>query len=141
MARGKSWRLRMCLVLLGPLVFTLALEGTARLWLGSRGEEFSNQFWLVDPELGARVRPGFVGLDDRGLAVEINSRGLRNPELDTEPDPARPLRSYGLSESFDVGDPVEHKTFGTGVVELVLEDRKIQVFFPVGRKVLAHQRF
>ena len=58
-----------------------------------------------------------------------------------QPDPARPLRSYGLSESFDVGDPVKHKTFGTGVVELVLEDRKIQVFFPGGRKVLAHQRF
>jgi hypothetical protein len=58
-----------------------------------------------------------------------------------QPDPARALRSYGLSESFDVGDPVEHKTFGTGVVELVLEDRKIQVFFPGGRKVLAHQRF
>lgn len=55
-------------------------------------------------------------------------------------DPARPARAYKISEDFLVGDSVEHRTFGTGVVELVLEDRKIQVFFPVGRKVLAHQR-
>jgi Zn-finger nucleic acid-binding protein len=55
-------------------------------------------------------------------------------------DPSRPARSYSIGESFIVGDTIEHRTFGTGVVELVLEDRKIQVFFPDGRRVLAHQR-
>lgn len=102
MAEIKSWRLRACLVLLGPLVCLLVLEGTARLWLGSRGEEFSNQYWLLDPELGARVRPGYVGLDVQGLAVEISSRGLRNPELDAEPDPARP-RILVLGDSVTYG--------------------------------------
>jgi hypothetical protein len=55
-------------------------------------------------------------------------------------DPARPVRSYGIAESFTTGDTIEHRTFGTGVVELELEDRKIQVYFPGGRRVLAHQR-
>lgn len=55
-------------------------------------------------------------------------------------DPSRPARPYAIGESFIVGDTIEHRTFGTGIVELVLEDKKIQVFFPDGRRVLAHQR-
>ena len=88
-------KVRLALVLLGPVVFLLALEGAARLWLGSRGEEFSNQFWLLDPVVGARMRPGFDGLDDHGLPVVINSHGLRNPELDEES--AALLQAYVLS--------------------------------------------
>lgn len=55
-------------------------------------------------------------------------------------DPSRPTRSYTIGESFAAGDTIAHRTFGTGVVERVLEDKKIQVFFPGGRRVLAHQR-
>lgn len=55
-------------------------------------------------------------------------------------DPSRPPKAYRIDQSFEAGDTVEHRTFGTGVVEQILEDRKIQVFFPGGRRVLAHQR-
>ena len=50
-------------------------------------------------------------------------------------DMTKPLRTYRASESYDVGDRVEHPVFGAGVVE-IFDDGKITVFFPTGRKVL-----
>lgn len=73
-----------------------------------------------------------------------DKQGSRRKQQEDGPlvqaDPERPVRSYGIAETFTAGDTIEHRTFGTGVVELELEDRKIQVYFPGGRRVLAHQR-
>ena len=55
-------------------------------------------------------------------------------------DPSVPLRPYSITDSFTVGDRIDHRTFGAGIVELVLEGGKMQVFFPSGRRLLAHQR-
>ena len=55
-------------------------------------------------------------------------------------DPQRPVRNYALSESYAVGDRISHRTFGTGVVEVLVGQGKIQVFFSGGRRVLAHER-
>ncbi len=49
----------------------------------------------------------------------------------------RPPRAYKVSETFEVGDRVDHPTFGQGVVEIV-DGPKITVFFAVGRKVMVH---
>jgi hypothetical protein len=52
-------------------------------------------------------------------------------------DLSRPVRTYRPAERFEVGDRVEHPTFGQGTVELT-ETQKITVFFVSGRKVLIH---
>lgn len=54
-------------------------------------------------------------------------------------DLSRPPRSYRVSEKYEVGDRLEHPTFGTGTVEVV-DGQKITVFFASGRKVLVHAK-
>lgn len=50
-------------------------------------------------------------------------------------DMSKPLRTYRASDSYEVGDRVEHPSFGQGVAESI-DDGKVTVFFPGGRKVL-----
>jgi hypothetical protein len=54
-------------------------------------------------------------------------------------DLAKPVRSYGASLKYEVGERVEHPTFGQGVVETA-EPGKITVFFAVGRRVLVQSK-
>lgn len=54
-------------------------------------------------------------------------------------DLSRPVRTYRVSEKFEVADRVEHPTFGQGTVEIV-DGQKITVFFASGRKVLVHAK-
>ena len=56
------------------------------------------------------------------------------------PDLARPMRTYAPSDTYAVGDRVEHPSFGQGVVESAIEPGKITAFFPSGRRVLVHDR-
>jgi hypothetical protein len=57
-----------------------------------------------------------------------------------EVDPLRPVRKYRPIETFRVGDPIEHATFGRGVVEALPEGGKIEVWFAGERRVLVHGR-
>ncbi len=52
-------------------------------------------------------------------------------------DMSRPVRRYSAGEAFTPGDRINHPTFGQGVVESLPGAGKIQVVFPVGRRVLA----
>lgn len=54
-------------------------------------------------------------------------------------DLAKPPKSYRASEHFEVGERVEHPSFGQGVIELS-EPGKITVFFGGGRRVLAQAK-
>jgi hypothetical protein len=54
-------------------------------------------------------------------------------------DLSRPTRPYRASEQFEVGERIEHPTFGQGVIELS-EPGKITVFFPSGRRVLVQAK-
>lgn len=54
-------------------------------------------------------------------------------------DLTRPVRRYGASEQFEIGERVEHPSFGQGVVE-VSEPGKATVFFATGRRVLAQAK-
>jgi hypothetical protein len=55
-------------------------------------------------------------------------------------DLTREARTYKVSERYEVGDRVEHPSFGQGVVETTSEPGKMTVFFAVGRKVLVHAK-
>lgn len=54
-------------------------------------------------------------------------------------DPDKPVRAYAISERFALGDQIQHKKFGPGVV-LAVEDDKVRVNFRDGLKVLLHGR-
>lgn len=54
-------------------------------------------------------------------------------------DPQTALR-YNVSSEFKEEDVVEHKTFGMGLVTRVLSDKKIEITFQAGTKVLVHAR-
>jgi hypothetical protein len=61
------------------------------------------------------------------------------PEL-VEPDLTRPVRSYGISESFEPGDRIQHTTLGLGVVQRVAGAGKIEVLFGENSSLLVHER-
>lgn len=54
-------------------------------------------------------------------------------------DPDKPTRDYGIAERFAVGEQIQHKKFGPGVV-CAIEDSKIRVNFTEGTKVLLHNK-
>lgn len=54
-------------------------------------------------------------------------------------DLAKPVRRYAASEHFEVGDRVDHPSFGQGVVE-VSDSGKVTVFFATGRRVLVQAK-
>lgn len=54
-------------------------------------------------------------------------------------DPYKAVRPYALSERFELGEQIQHKKFGPGVV-CGVEDDKIRVNFNEGLKVLLHGR-
>jgi hypothetical protein len=54
-------------------------------------------------------------------------------------DLSKPARTYRASEKFEVGDRVDHPTFGQGVIE-ISEPGKITVFFATGRRVLVQSK-
>ena len=76
-----------------------------------------------------------------------NKRAPREPKAPVErfekpavtADLSRPVRPYRASEKFEVGERVEHPTFGQGVIELT-ESGKVTVFFATGRRVLAQAK-
>ena len=57
-----------------------------------------------------------------------------------EPDLSRPIQPYKMTTQFEVGDRVQHATFGLGVVEELPGPGKMQVCFGEGRKLLIHGR-
>ena len=51
-------------------------------------------------------------------------------------DLQKPVKPYRASEKYEVGERVDHPSFGQGVIEIA-ESGKITVFFATGRRVLA----
>ncbi len=54
-------------------------------------------------------------------------------------DLSKPTRQYRASELFEIGERIEHPSFGQGVIEIA-EPGKVTVFFPSGRRVLVQAR-
>lgn len=55
-------------------------------------------------------------------------------------DLSLPVRSYAMTHTYAPGERIEHPKFGQGVVEALPEAGKVTVFFPEGRRTLAHGR-
>jgi len=61
-------------------------------------------------------------------------------DLPVEPDLSRPVRTYSVSETFERGERIDHKTLGQGVVQGIAGNGKINVLFGELKKVLVHGR-
>ena len=57
-----------------------------------------------------------------------------------EADLSRPLRSYGIRESYAPGDRIDHPTLGMGVVQAIAGVGKISVLFDDRKSLLVHER-
>lgn len=90
------------------------------------------------PEGEAPVDGGSTRRVAGGKRPVAATRAAGGPAL--APDPSRPVRSYAMSETYAPGDRLDHPTFGHGVVEATPIDGKMLVYFPSGRRTLAHGR-
>lgn len=64
---------------------------------------------------------------------------LRVAEV-VEADPSRASRPFRMTQTYQVGDRVEHSSFGEGVVQESAGPKKVRVLFASGIKVLVHNR-
>ncbi len=53
-----------------------------------------------------------------------------------EMQPDTPVRGYGIFESYEQSEYIDHPTFGRGRVLVILGREKIEVIFKEGRKIL-----
>lgn len=49
-------------------------------------------------------------------------------------------KEYSMKSSFQMGDVIEHPTFGQGVVEKLIDDNKIEVLFQDDYRTLMHRK-
>ncbi len=61
-------------------------------------------------------------------------------DVPVEADLSRAVRSYGLSESYESGDRIQHPTLGLGIVQGIAGNGKIAVLFGEKRSLLVHER-
>lgn len=45
-------------------------------------------------------------------------------------------KSYAMDKTFDAGDVIDHPTFGKGVIEQIVDGKKIRTIFEDGHKTL-----
>jgi len=88
--------------------------------------------------------PHAVPKEKRGPAPPRAPRESKSPvERFEKPavtaDLSKSVKPYRASETFEVGERVDHVNFGQGVIELS-EPGKITVFFASGRRVLAQAK-
>ena len=88
-------------------------------------------------KLPAAIRPPKVGREPRESAPRAPVERFEKPAVAA--DLSKPSRTYRASETFEVGERIDHPTFGQGVVEIT-ELGKATVFFASGRRVLAQAK-
>jgi len=117
---------------IGVEVWFLALEldGDPGWEYGANGPTLSG---------GARIVPAW----EPG-AGKLKPKPKPKPKVEDDPlveaDLSRPVRPYALSESFEVGDRIDHSTLGLGVVQSEAGAGKIVVLFGDRMVRLVHQR-
>lgn len=84
-----------------------------------------------------RAPPSLMERAQRELAPKAPVERFAKPAVAA--DLTKPVRTYRASERFEVGERVDHPSFGQGVVE-ASEPGKVTVFFGTGRRVLVQSK-
>lgn len=90
----------------------------------------------------AELRPAWERLAGR-VRPKARARPKKAPapeDVIVEPDLSRPVRAYGLHESYSSGDRIQHPTLGIGVVQGEAGPGKIRVHFGEKKSLLVHER-
>lgn len=88
-------------------------------------------------KLPAAIRPPKEAKEPRAREAKAPVERFEKPAVAA--DLTKPTRTYRASEAFEVGERLDHPSFGQGVIE-VAEPGKITVFFASGRRVLAQAK-
>jgi len=89
------------------------------------------------PLPGAKLPSKKKGTKRAGSAGRSRAKAVKAPEPPPQPrDPSVPPRPYRFTEQYQVGDQIDHPKFGVGIVEALLDQGKMQVYFSGERKVL-----
>jgi len=89
-------------------------------------------------KMPAAIRPAKEGREPRA-AASSRAPVERFEKPAVAADMSKPSKPYRASEGFEVGERIDHPTFGSGVVEIA-EPGKVTVFFASGRRVLAQAK-
>ena len=93
---------------------------------------------------GARHRYRPVGAKTAGGATRTRATGVRRARAVMKPaveaDLSRPPRPFRVSDTYAVGDRVEHANFGEGVVQALKGPTKVEIHFAGGPRVLIQGR-
>lgn len=90
------------------------------------------------PLPGAKSPPKKKGAKQKGSSARSRAKAAMAPEPPPQPrDPSVPPRPYRFTEQYEEGDQIDHLKFGVGIVEELLDQGKMQVYFSGERKVLA----
>lgn len=73
-------------------------------------------------------------------AGKARARAAQATPASVEPDLSRPVRPYLVTETYAVGDRIDHRSLGRGLVERVASATKVHVSFADGVKTLVHGR-
>jgi len=49
-------------------------------------------------------------------------------------------RSYSMKNKYEIGEVIDHKSFGRGVVQTIMSNEKIEVVFEDQVKILIHNK-
>jgi hypothetical protein len=89
----------------------------------------------AEKKLPSAIRPPKEGKEPRPSKDPVER--FEKPAVAA--DLAKPVRTYRASERFEVGERIDHPSFGQGVIELS-EPGKVTVFFASGRRVLVQAK-
>ncbi len=73
-------------------------------------------------------------------ARKTRARAAQATPPSPEADSSRPVRPYLVTETYLVGDRIDHRSLGRGVVERVASATKVHVSFADGTGTLVHGR-
>jgi hypothetical protein len=133
--------IRRVLVTAGAAVApVLCMEAAGRAWLAYRGEELKRPFWVQDPVLGARMRPNYRGPDDHGVEVEVNSQGLRGPEVEV-PKPEGQFRVVAMGDSVTYGHLATEEGTYVRFLERELAERGVEGAEVINAGVLGYSTY
>jgi hypothetical protein len=95
----------------------------------------------AEKKLPAAIRPPREEAGAPAKAAKSSSKGPveRFEKPAVAADLSKPSRPYRASELFEIGERIDHPSFGQGVIELS-EPGKVTVFFASGRRVLAQAK-
>ena len=90
---------------------------------------------------GDGMYPVFGGhLHGKLAKIRIHCLGPSAPDVDATMAKTSAVRRYSAKLRFEVGEALEHPTFGCGSVVKVVADGKIEVAFDDERRMLVHAR-